>query len=346
MNDSVNSGDRPAICDLVSATDVTFRDAEEPLVSIVLTCRNSEVFLRETLQSVYAQTYKNWELIAVDDASTDSTPKILQEAADGDQRVKVIRHDVCSGRPSISKNTGLKHAKGDFISFLDHDDLLLSRKIEVLLDALQKNTSCVASFHDLSYIDGAGKIGERYLTKFKKDAVDYLRLKINNVYVCNENFYVFQSLKYAALHTITCMIAPKRIPPGNTINFNTKYTICDDTDLWVRLGLMGEIAYVDEVLAQYRIHGNNITSNSLKFHRDIVFFIKNNKRRLIGKLSPNEMNSLNKRLAAAYADLGWSLRREHKPLQAAQAYFGSFLTVPSWLPLIAALKAWMPISTR
>lgn len=326
--------------------DMTLRDADKPLVSIVLTCRNSEAFLRDTLQSVYAQTYKNWELIAVDDASTDSTPQILQEAAGGDQRIKVIRHDVCSGRPSISKNTGLKHAKGDFISFLDHDDLLLSRKIEVLLDALQQNTSCVASFHDLSYIDGEGKIGERYLSNFKKDAVDYLILKKNNIYVCNKNFYVFQSLKYAALHTITCMIAPKRIPLGHSIYFNTDYTVCDDTDLWIRLGQMGEIAYVDEVHAQYRIHGNNITSNYLKFHRDIVLCIKNNKRRLSGKLSSNEMNSLNKRLAAAYADLGWSLRREHKPLQAARAYFGSFVTVPSWLPLIAALKAWMPISTR
>lgn len=320
--------------------------SKEPLVSIILTCHNSERFLRKTLDSVYQQTYKNWELIAVDDGSTDSTPLILKEAVDKDQRIRVIRRETCGGRPAISKNAGLNQAKGDFISFLDHDDIFLSQKIEASLKALLENTDCIAAFHDLTYIDASGESSRRYLENFKEEASPYIQSRTGNIYICSEKFYIFQSLKYAALHTITCLIAAKRIPPGESINFNTEYAICDDTDLWIRLGIMGRMVYIDEVHAQYRIHGSNITSNTLKLNTDAVKYILNNKARLKNKISRCEMDIIDKRLSSSYAVLGWTLRCERKPLQAAHAYWQSFRTSPGWSPLISLLKAWFPVGKR
>ena len=94
----------------------------EPLVSIITPVYNAERFLSETIKSVKEQTYKNWELLLVDDCSKDNSAKIIKEFNRTDDRIKYIKLEKNSGA-SISRNTGIKNAKGRFIAFVDSDDL-------------------------------------------------------------------------------------------------------------------------------------------------------------------------------------------------------------------------------
>jgi glycosyltransferase involved in cell wall biosynthesis len=103
-----------------------------PLVSIISTFLNEEKFIKEAIESVFAQTYDNWELILVDDGSTDRSTEIaLQYGRDYPNKILYIEHEGHQnhGQPA-SRNLGIRHAKSEYISFLDADDVLLPHKLE------------------------------------------------------------------------------------------------------------------------------------------------------------------------------------------------------------------------
>ena len=291
---------------------------DPPLVSVIMSCYNSERYLQQTLKSVLSQSYTRWELVAVDDGSSDNTLAMLKQASEADARVKVIRRLVRGGRPAITKNTGLQAATGEFIAFLDHDDLYLPNRLAAMVPSLAAHPECVAAFHDLEYVDAAGTVTGRYLNTFLDDAKAYLQKQENTDYVCSEDFYKFQVLRYAALHTITCLIARNRIP-ADTLRFNEQFVVCEDTDLWIRLGQHGRMLYSPEVWSQYRLHETNITRNLPKVQSDIVRLIELNVNRMEAALDDVQMAQLKSRLANAYSDLGWAWRcqGEHKSARAA-----------------------------
>ena len=102
-----------------------------PLVSIVTPCLNGAAFLGEAMESVLAQTYRNWEMIIVDDGSTDRSLSIAQDYAMRDpRRIHVLRHEGGGTRgKAVSRNHGIDHARGCFLAFLDADDAYLPGKL-------------------------------------------------------------------------------------------------------------------------------------------------------------------------------------------------------------------------
>ena len=96
----------------------------EPLVSIISPTYNDEDTIENTINSVLNQSYKNWEMIIVDDCSRDNTGYIVKQKAKEDERIKYIKLDKNSGA-SVARNVALKNAKGKYIAFLDCDDLWL-----------------------------------------------------------------------------------------------------------------------------------------------------------------------------------------------------------------------------
>lgn len=124
-------------------------------ISIILPVFNAEPFLDETLASVLAQTHQDWELIAIDDGSTDESPYILQQAAQGDPRIHVIRHSESQG-VFAARNHGLDMANGAYIAFLDADDVWGSTK---LVDQLGFMQSAHSGFSCTSFdvIDQQGR---------------------------------------------------------------------------------------------------------------------------------------------------------------------------------------------
>ncbi|WPO80108.1 glycosyltransferase family 2 protein [Flavobacterium sp. KACC 22761] len=118
------------------------------LVSIIVPTYNTEKFIRQTIESVQNQTYTNWEMILVDDASTDQTIAIIEEFAQKDSRIKLFKLEKNSGN-GFARNVALEKASGKYIAYLDSDDLWRSDKLEKQLQFLkEKNAPFTFSFYD------------------------------------------------------------------------------------------------------------------------------------------------------------------------------------------------------
>lgn len=110
-----------------------------PLISVIIPSYNRENLIRETLDSVLAQTYTNWECIIVDDRSTDGTNAILKEYSSLDNRFVIVSKPIALKQgASVSKNLGLQMARGEYIQFLDSDDILADNKLEKQIVCLKK----------------------------------------------------------------------------------------------------------------------------------------------------------------------------------------------------------------
>src|SRR5690349_25117803 len=100
----------------------------EQLISVIMPAYNAEKFVAESISSVITQTYKNWELIIVDDGSTDNTKNIIEEFAKHDARIKYIYQE--NAKQGKARNTGIAMAKSGLVAFLDADDLWLPQMLE------------------------------------------------------------------------------------------------------------------------------------------------------------------------------------------------------------------------
>ena len=116
-------------------------------ISIIIPVYNIEKYLKECLDSILNQTYKNFEVILVDDCSTDSSFDICNEYSFKDSRIKVFQNEVNSGGCGIPRNIGLKHAKGDYITFVDGDDLIENNYLETLIKSASYDTISMATYY-------------------------------------------------------------------------------------------------------------------------------------------------------------------------------------------------------
>ena len=102
----------------------------QPLISIITPCYNAVPFIAQTIESVLTQTYPYWEMLIVDDCSTDRSAEIIQTYVKRDLRIKYFRTDHPSGSPSLPRNIAMEQAQGEYIAFLDSDDAWLPSKLE------------------------------------------------------------------------------------------------------------------------------------------------------------------------------------------------------------------------
>lgn len=146
------------------------------LVTVIIPCFNSEKFISETIQSVQNQTYENWEIILVDDASTDKTISIINEIMTADNRIQLFKLNSNSGT-GIARNFALTKANGRYISFLDADDLWKPQKLEKQIHFLEENNLFFTfSFYDC--IDENGKHLNKRIESPKK-------LSFRQLFFCN-----------------------------------------------------------------------------------------------------------------------------------------------------------------
>src|SRR5258706_12531894 len=108
------------------------------LISVIMPAYNAEKFITQSIQSVIAQTYSNWELVIVDDGSTDNTKEIVSGFQKTEPRIKYIYQP--NGRQGKARNTGIEHAAGEWIAFLDAEDILIPAMLEKQF-ALMKKTN-------------------------------------------------------------------------------------------------------------------------------------------------------------------------------------------------------------
>ncbi|CAM4434206.1 glycosyltransferase family 2 protein [Flavobacterium terrigena] len=146
------------------------------LVSIITPCFNSEKYLSKAVQSVISQTHQNWELLLVDDCSSDATFAIISNFASQDSRIKAFKLDKNSGA-GVARNFAIQQASGNYIAFLDADDLWKSDKLEKQINFMQtQNIPFTFSFYET--IDEVGNLRNETITTPSK--ITYQQL-----YFCN-----------------------------------------------------------------------------------------------------------------------------------------------------------------
>ncbi|WP_345980686.1 glycosyltransferase family 2 protein [Sulfurimonas sp. HSL3-2] len=121
----------------------------DPLISIVIPIYNAEKYLKETIESVIAQSYKNFELLLINHACTDNSISIMENYKAKDNRIQIITLDVNKGGPAYPRNIGIDNANGDYIAFLDSDDVWLKEKLEKEVEILADNDYDI--IHTLAY---------------------------------------------------------------------------------------------------------------------------------------------------------------------------------------------------
>lgn len=207
------------------------------MVSIITPAFNAENFISKTIHSVINQTYKNWELIIVDDGSSDCTYNIIEEFAAKDNRITLIKHNKTLGA-SVARNTAIEKAKGNFIAFLDADDLWKSHKLETQLTFMKENKIAIC-YSSYELIDEQGNSLNKMIQALP--IISYKKqLKCN--YIGNlTGMYNVDILGKIYLPEIT-----KR----------------QDWIMWLRaIKKAGEARGIKESLAKYRIRKNAISSN-------------------------------------------------------------------------------------
>ena len=213
----------------------------KPEISIITPAYNAENYLCETIESVQKQSFEDWELIIVDDCSTDNTSVVANDYAKKDSRIKVIKAPK-NGGVAAARNIGLENATGDYIAFVDSDDLWKADKLEKQL-AFMKEKGCVLSYTDFQKFNTTdGSLGK--VMRCPK------RMRANDI------------LKNTAIGCLTVMVHKKqsgdfRMPPLNHTEDNcTWYHILKNTD---------QTAYnVGEVLSLYRDGNASMTKNKGK----------------------------------------------------------------------------------
>ena len=222
---------------------------ELPFVSVVLPVYNSVNFLRASVKSVQEQTYSSWEIILVNDGSTDGSAELAEKLAEEDCRIKTVHQS--NSKQGKARNNGIKHATGEWIAFLDADDLWPPNKLSLQL----KKT--IQADADLSFTDG------------------YICLN-NNMELREIRFGVVDQLYHG--ETAVCEFhAQNRIPTSSVLakkatlqrvggfpeNLNVQN--CEDYLLWVNLLTKGySLLGVSEPLLFYRVHLDSSTSSETK----------------------------------------------------------------------------------
>lgn len=154
-----------------------------PLVSVVMPCYNAEKYIRESIDSVINQTFKDWELIVVNDGSKDGSLSIIQEYASKDQRVRFVDCKTPSGSPSEPRNIGIRNSQGRYIAFLDSDDIWTSEKLESQLNLFSQGDYIIVYCNYESITED----GER-MNRINKEpkSCDYHQLLKFNCIGCSE----------------------------------------------------------------------------------------------------------------------------------------------------------------
>lgn len=214
-----------------------------PKVSVIIPIYNAEKFISKTIESVIAQTYPDWEIIAVDDGSTDKTPAILNEYKKKlSKKLRIITQK--NSGVSIARNTGIAAAEGKYIAFLDHDDLWTPEKLEKQVKLLDSNKELGLVYSDSYVIDGAGNL--------KKDTI-FHGVKPFRGNVFNKLFYN---------NFIPCLTVVTRKEVLDKVGlFNLEYKIAEEYDLFLKIAERCSIDFIEQPLAKYRIHGESFSKN-------------------------------------------------------------------------------------
>ncbi|MBD0262644.1 MAG: glycosyltransferase [Tolypothrix sp. Co-bin9] len=209
-----------------------------PKISVIIPAYNCEKTIQKTIKSVLNQTFANFELIIINDASQDSTLNIISQIADS--RIQIFSYSHAGG--NVSRNRGIKHSVGEFVSFLDADDLWTPDKLMSQYKALQENLEAAVAYSWTDYIDENGEL-LLFGTHFTANGDVYENLLVTNFLENGSN----------------PLIRRKALIELN--GFDESLVAAQDWDMWLRLARKFNFVAVPSVQILYRVSANSLSSN-------------------------------------------------------------------------------------
>lgn len=206
----------------------------QPLVSVIMNCLNGEKYLKEAIDSVYAQTYKNWEILIWDNGSTDTSAEIAKSY---DERLRYFRGEETVPL-GAARNKALEQTKGEFIAFLDCDDLWMSEKLEKQIPLFQNNEKVAIVTSNAIQFNEKG----------------------NKALFCKgkpKTGYVFRELLVNYSICLSTAIISRRVLDVLDEWFDPRFGHIEEEELFTRIAYTWCLDYLDEPLAKNRIHKNS-----------------------------------------------------------------------------------------
>lgn len=266
---------------------------QEKLVSIVLPVYNGAENLRESIESVLKQTYKKFELIVVNDCSTDDTELVVKEYQKKDSRIRLLNNEVNLKLPN-SLNRGFESALGEYWTWTSDDNIFLENAIERMVEVLENNHTDMV-YTDYQKIDAEGNILEENCAEELK-------------WICCTN-------PIGACFLYTREIAQK------VGGYNPDMFLAEDYDYWIRIFRTGKIFFLKESLYQYRVHAGSLSSTRKEainmqtykvIERNFIILYEYAKQnglqfiffevleRRLGENTPKELTKMRKQLVPSY----------------------------------------------
>jgi glycosyltransferase involved in cell wall biosynthesis len=216
---------------------------KKPLVSVIMNCYNGEEYLKEAMNSVYSQTFQDWEIIFWDNCSIDNSSNIAKSY---DERVQYHLATV-NTTLGEARNLALSKAKGKYIAFLDCDDIWLADKLEKQVNQLEANENFVLNYCGVEEIGPYGEHIRNYISHYKSGNIFQDLLKDFNI------------------HIIASVIRASLLKESG-LNFDKEMTASEEYCLIMQLSARYPIGVIGEPLAKYRVLGNSLTNKRKDRH--------------------------------------------------------------------------------
>jgi glycosyltransferase involved in cell wall biosynthesis len=213
----------------------------EPYFSVVMPSYNARLTIEATLRSVQAQTINDWEVVIVDNHSEDGTVEIVERMADPRFNI-VSTHN--EGIIAHSRNVGIREARGQWVAFLDADDIWRPEKLEAVKAAALANPTAILVTHDVQTIDHGVPGPTTSCTPERTNAYEALLFDRNS------------------LLTVSVAVRKSAALEQGGFSENRAFVTVEDYEFWLRLALIGEFVFLPTVLGEWHAHGANNSRNS------------------------------------------------------------------------------------
>lgn len=245
-----------------------------PTVSVILPTYNRVTMLPEAIESVLDQTYHDWELIVIDDGSTDQTPAYLHRVGRAHRCITLIR--VKHGGVSGARNAGLRVANGRYLAFLDDDDRWMPTKLATQAAYLESHPEVALVYAQAHVVDGGGRVTGRKPSGAAGPTFDEL-------------------VDGNCIPLLTVVVRRQCLEVVG--GFDPALYISQDYDLWLRVARQFPIAYLPEPMAVYRVHGANMSRQTRARYAD---HLKIYEKCLTQETNPDRAGRLRSRLASTH----------------------------------------------
>lgn len=302
-----------------------------PKLSIIIPVFNAEHFIRETLDSITSQEFRDWEIICVDDCSTDGSRALLQ----GMPGVSLLPRGSNSGGCSVPRNEGIEVAKGEYVAICDADDLMEHGKLAAQVEFLDCHPGINFVFTDFVNFGDFGVEAPHTST-----CLQFRSLLTNKV--AERAYIVDASCAYKTLINENFVGASSMMFRKSLIHaiggFDSKLPSSEDIDFVFRVAASGHLGYVDVVGHRRRLHASNMTQNMMKVQKCYLSVLR---QQLLKSEDRIIHLDLKRRISDVSWGLGYALCEEGRFCEAAamqvQALKANWMNVRPYIGLVKAL---------